>query len=234
MASRLSIALTGELGVGEVTAQVWDGGDANGPVTVLAHGAGSSLDHVIHQSVCAAVAERGHTVWAFNFAYAQAGRRAPDRMPALRRCYLDVLAHVRAAHVRRPLVIGGRSMGGRVASLLVADGLAVDGLALLNYPIMPSRRTPDSKPRTDHWEEITGPVLFLQGTRDRLFDRAVFAASRPLLHRADVTVVDIPDADHSFAVPRRAGQTLQEVYATVGSHISRWLRAAVPTAGSAA
>jgi predicted alpha/beta-hydrolase family hydrolase len=213
----------------QVSAQRWDGGDASGPVVVLAHGAGSRLDHPLHQAVCAAVAACGHTVVAFNFCYTQAGRRAPDRMPVLRSCYDDVLAHLRSAFPGRGLVIGGRSMGGRVASLLVADGADVEGLVLLNYPLVASNAKADTPPRTGHWDHLEGPVLFVQGTRDALFDRDVFAAACGLLQRAAVTVVDIPDADHSFGVLRRTGLAPSEVYAQVGRAISQWLGSAVST-----
>ena len=225
MTTRFSVPLGGGQLVEQVTAQRWDaaGGGATGPVVVLAHGAGSSLDHPTHRGVCAAVAAAGHPVVGFNFAYAEAGRRAPDRMPRLQACLSAIIAAVTQIWPDRPLVLGGRSMGGRVASLMVAAGTPAAGLALLNYPVMPGNRRPDSQPRTGHWEHLTGPVLFCQGTRDRLFDRDVFAAALPLLRAATVTVADVAEADHSFAVPRRTGRTAEDVYAEVARHISTWI-----------
>ena len=198
MTTRFSVPLSTEQAVQQVTAQRWDGDgdDAGGPVVILAHGAGSSLDHPIHQGVCSAVARAGHPVVGFNFAYTETGRRAPDRMPRLHACFADVIAAVDQIWPGRGVVLGGRSMGGRVASLMVAAGTPAAGLALLNYPVMPGNRRPDSQPRTGHWEQLTGPVLFCQGTRDRLFDRDVFTAALPLLRSATVTVADIAEADH--------------------------------------
>jgi uncharacterized protein len=193
------------------------------PLLVLAHGAGSRLDHPLHERVCAAVAAAGVATLGFNFAYAEAGRRSPDPMPRLQAAYRDVVVWVGEQHPGHPLIIGGRSMGGRVASLLAAQGLPVAGLALLNYPLLPANRRPDSAPRTDHWPDLSGPVLFVHGTRDRLLDCELFAAQRHLLAAADVTVHTVEAADHGFAVPKRTGRTPDDVAAEVGGAIAAWV-----------
>lgn len=212
-----------------VSARWWLPADPAGEtVVVLAHGAGSRLDHPLHQRVCAAVAAAGYATLGFNFGYTQAGRRSPDPMARLRSAYRDVVDWVRAEHPDRPVAIGGRSMGGRVASLLVAEGLVPAGLVLLNYPLLPANRRPDSTPRTEHWPDLKGPVLFVHGTRDRLFDDEVFVQHRPLLANAAVTVHTIDDADHGFAVPKRAGRSPDDVAAEVGQAVADWLRDAEP------
>jgi predicted alpha/beta-hydrolase family hydrolase len=75
----------------------------------------------------------------FNFLYREQGRRRPDPMPELRRCFVAVVesALERVGKTGR-LLLGGRSMGGRVASMLVADGFPCDGLLLLAYPLHPA------------------------------------------------------------------------------------------------
>jgi hypothetical protein len=64
-------------------------------------------------------------------------------------------------------------------------------------------------------------MLFLQGERDRLADldllRPVCAG---LGDRATLQVV--PDADHSFHVPKRSGRTDDEVLADLASTIAQW------------
>lgn len=215
-----------------VSARWWrPPGDAGGTLVVLAHGAGSRLDHPLHERVCAAVADAGFATLGFNFGYAEAGRRSPDAMARLQSAYRDVVAWVAEQNPGRPIAVGGRSMGGRVASLLVAEGLQTAGLILLNYPLLPANRRADSTPRTEHWPDVHGPVLFVHGTRDRLFDEQVFAASRHLLRDADVTVHIVADADHGFAVPKRTGRTPAGVAAEVGQAVGDWLRSSAAGTG---
>lgn len=230
------VALRSAGAVASVAAEVWNppGDPAHGlvpasaPVLLLAHGAGSRIDHPVHRGVAEAVAAAGHTVVAFNFSYSEAGRRAPDPVPRLLACYRDVARWATVRFGDRPLVGGGRSMGGRMASLLAADGYPLAGLVLLNYPLVASRGGPDAPPRTDHWPQIEVPVLFVHGSRDRLFPPDVFAASRALL-RLPPTVHVVADADHVFGVPKRAQRGSADVHGEVAGVISRWLAAlAVP------
>ena len=217
---RRSVDLSNPASVASVATWTWNGG-GDSPVVVLAHGAGSRGDHPVHVGVCSALAATGTSVVAFNFPYAEAGRRSPDRVDPLLGCYRDVAAAVAEWFPKRPIVAGGRSMGGRMASLLAADRYDFAGIALLNYPLVAARGGPSSAPRTAHWPDIDVPVLFVHGTRDRLFPAELFDASRHLLTvPTSVHVVD--DADHVFAVPKRTGRTSADVYAEVAGVISRW------------
>ena len=225
--AQIKIAVRAPQAVGAVSARWWVPSRAADcavhTLLILAHGAGSRLDHPLHERVCAAAAAAGVATLGFNFGYAEAGRRSPDPMPRLLGAYTDVVAWVREQHPEHRVAIGGRSMGGRVASLLAAQGLATDGLVLLNYPLLPSNRRPGSTPRTEHWPDLSVPVLFVHGTRDRLFDDQVFADSQHLLDNADLTVHAIDDADHGFAVPKRTGRTADDVATEVGQTIATWL-----------
>jgi hypothetical protein len=207
--------------VGEVSMWTWTGRSAQAPVALLAHGAGSRGDSGVGVGLCAAIAERSGPVVAFNFAYAEAGRRSPDRTERLLDCFRDVAAAVQRQFPGRPIVAGGRSMGGRMASLLAADDFDVAGLVLLNYPLIGIRGGADSPPRTDHWPDIPVPVLFVHGTRDRLFPAAVFEQSRGLL-QVPTTVHVVDDADHMFGVPRRANRSPSDVYAEVADVVAQW------------
>lgn len=209
--------------VSAVSAEIFPGaGEDDGPILLLAHGAGSRIAHPVHRGVAEAVAAAGTTVVSFNFAYSEAGRRAPDPAARLQSCYRDVAAWVAAQRPGRPLVGGGRSMGGRMASILAAQGYPFAGLVLLNYPLVGSRGGPTSTPRTGHWPDLNVPVLFVHGTRDALFPAEVFAGHGSLL-QTPVTVHVIDDADHGFAVPKRAGRSSTEVYAEVGTVVSSWM-----------
>lgn len=206
-----------------VTVAVWNGAQSPAATVVLAHGAGSSLRHDVHAGVCAAVAAAGPRVVSFNFPYAEAGRRSPDRMPRLLSCWRDVLGWARTEFTPAVLVAGGRSMGGRAASLLEAEEHTVDGLALLNYPLLPVSARAGAAPRTGHWPQLRVPVLFVHGARDRLMPLEKFRASLPLLHAAPVAVHVVDHADHGFAVPKSTGRTRDDVWREVGAAVATWL-----------
>jgi uncharacterized protein len=111
------------------------------------------------------LAARGVDVVTFDFCYAAAGRRAPDRAPALQACWQAVYDLVHAKWPERSLYVGGKSMGGRIASMMVAAGtLPAVGLVLLGYPLRPPQ-SPD-KLRIEHLPQLTVPTLVVQGERD--------------------------------------------------------------------
>jgi predicted alpha/beta-hydrolase family hydrolase len=131
---------------------------------LLTPGAGSSRDHpslvAIEEAVAPLPVER------MDFPYRLAGRRAPDRAPALVQAVVEGAARlVERAGVRpNRLVLGGRSMGGRMCSMAVADGLPAAGLVLVSYPLHPPGKP--EKLRTEHLPRLGVPCLFVSGTRD--------------------------------------------------------------------
>jgi predicted alpha/beta-hydrolase family hydrolase len=137
-------------------------GPDDGPVLVLAHGAGAAMDSDWMNRISALLAERGIRVARFEFGY-MAGRRAGIRKPppkaeTLMGEYRDVVAQLGGR-----VVIGGKSMGGRVASM-IADEAGAAGLVCLGYPFHPPGAP--EKLRTAHLETLQTPTLICQGTRD--------------------------------------------------------------------
>jgi uncharacterized protein len=218
----VGVALRNPGAVDAVSLWLWTENAAKDqPVVLLAHGAGAPADHPVHVGVCTAIAATGLPVAAFNFAYAQAGRRSPDRTDRLLDCYRDVAEAVAAELPGRPILAGGRSMGGRTASLLAAEGYPFDGLVLLNYPLVGIRGGPQSPPRVEHWPQLDLPVLFVHGTRDRLLPAELFEQHLPSLP-GPVTVHVVEGADHSFAVLRGTGRTRTDVYGEVAEAVAGW------------
>src|SRR5439155_1264532 len=100
------------------------------------------------------------------------------------------------------IAIGGTSLAGRIASYLAADGAPVRGLLFLGYPLHPAGRP--EQLRADHLPGVAAPMLFVQGTRDALCE---LERLRPVLARLPrATLHTIEGGDHSFRVPRRAGE----------------------------
>jgi len=187
--------------------------EGTGPVSVvLAHGAGAGQEHPFMAGMRGRLAAR-HRVVTFDYPYIAEGRRAPDRMPMLLACHRAVVATEGSDRV----VLGGKSMGGRAASHLDLPGAA--GYFFLGYPLVPIGKT---EPRdTSHLDAITAPMLFVQGERDRLGPPDLLDPIVTRLGRA--TMVVVPDADHSFKVPKRAGVTPDGMLDHLAAVVSEWV-----------
>ena len=177
-------------------------GDARN-VVVLAHGAGAPMDSPFMNRVSAGFASRGIRVARFEFAYmakrrTEGRRGAPDREPALRARWKDVLAQLGGGP---GVVIGGKSMGGRIASM-VADEVGARGLVCFGYPFHPPGQ-PD-RLRTAHLADLRTPALILQGTRDPFGTREDVAG---YTLSAAIRIAWLEGGDHSFKPPARSGRT---------------------------
>jgi hypothetical protein len=204
--------------------RVWPAtGASRSTAVLLAPGARSSCDEPVLSKLARGLSARGVVVGTFDFAYRHAGRRAPDRHDRLERAFHDVLSTFGTVSGARRHVLGGRSMGGRIASHLVAAGTG-DGVLALAYPLHPGG-TPDPR-RTAHWPDLTRPVLFVHGDRDRLCPvDAIVAACATHLRGAAGTVHVVAGADHGFALrasdPRTAAHVERELVTCVDGWLAR-------------
>jgi len=188
---------------------------------VLGHGAGAGMRHPFLQALAAHLADAGIATFRYQFPYTEKNRKRPDPQPLL-------LATVRAAVEEAagearglPLLAGGKSMGGRMTSLAAAEGglAGVAGLVFFGFPLHPAGRP--STERAEHLKQVELPMLFLQGTRDRLADLArLRPLCRRLAPRATLHVVE--GGDHSFAVPRRAGRSPDDVHRELARAVADW------------
>jgi predicted alpha/beta-hydrolase family hydrolase len=95
----------------------------------------------------------------------------------------------------------------------------VVGLAFLGFPLhAPGRQGVE---RADHLTDVAVPMLFLQGTRDKLaeLDR-MRTVVEGLGDRATMVVVE--EGDHSFKVPKRTGKTHEDVIEDLAERIRAW------------
>lgn len=187
---------------------------AGSTAVVLAHGAGAGQAHAFMVGMRHRLAA-GLSVTTFDYPYKAAGRRAPDRMEILLECHQAVASAVAAEADR--VVLGGKSMGGRMASHLAEPAAAAR--FFLGYPLMPIGKT---EPRdTSHLDQVTTPMLFVQGERDRLGPPAILAPIVARLGAASMVVV--PDADHSYNVPKKSGISAEQMLDRVAGIVVAWL-----------
>lgn len=177
---------------------------------VFAHGAGAGMRHKFMAAAAEKLADRRIATLRYNFPYMEAGRRGPNPAPILVKTVRSAVAKAGRLAPDLPVFAGGKSMGGRMTSTAAAEAPLADvrGLAFFGFPLhAPGRNTAE---RGRHLAHVGLPMLFLQGTRDRLADltllEPLLAAStpRPTLH-----VVE--DMDHGFHVPKRTGRTDEDV-----------------------
>jgi predicted alpha/beta-hydrolase family hydrolase len=211
-----------EVGQARTTALMYRARDARAAV-VLAHGAGAPQTHPWMMTVAKTLSARSLDVITFNFLYAEAKRRTPDKNDVLEATWRDVIEHVRArdrvAHGR--LFIGGKSMGGRIATQVAArdDAAELDGLVLLGYPLHPPGHP--EQLRAAHLPRVRVPMLFVQGSRDTF---GTPQELEPILSglSAGTRLFVVEGGDHSLALPRGRGEPLERVIARVGDEIERF------------
>ena len=183
------------------------------------------MTHPFMEALAHALAAERISTLRYNFAYMEAGRRRPDYIRRLLAVVASALRTGRECANGLPLFAGGKSMGGRMTSTLVAERAAADtreelsGLVLFGFPLhAPGRH---ESVRGEHLALVRCPMLFHQGTRDRLADLGLL---RPLLEeiglRADLHVVE--GGDHSFNMLKRSGRTLDDALAEVALATRRW------------
>jgi len=185
---------------------------------VLAHGAGAGQHHRFMVDVRDGLAAAGFPTMTFDYAYTEAGRKAPDRLDRLLAVHLAAAERM-SGYVDR-VVLAGKSMGGRIGSHLAGDqDWPACGLAYYGYPLVALGKS-DPRP-TSHLDAITVPQLFLAGTRDALgpikLIRAVAAAV------PDGAIYEVDEGDHSFRVPKRTGRTQAEVMDGLVAATAAWL-----------
>src|SRR2546428_1755899 len=102
---------------------------------VVGHGAGGSMYTPELVKFSEALAGRGIGAVRFNFPYAEARRRTPDRQVVLEACYRAVAGQV--GESAYPPLLGGRSKGGRNPAPPGAARLAGARAGFLRYRLHP-------------------------------------------------------------------------------------------------
>lgn len=189
---------------------------------VFAHGAGAGMRHSFMECVAERLAERGVATFRYHFPYMEAGRRGPNPGPILVKTVRSAVGEAARLAPNLPLVAGGKSMGGRMTSTAASTEAlpGVVGLAFFGFPLHAPGR--DSSERGAHLADVGLPMLFLQGTRDKLANLDLL---RPLLDgiQPSPSLHVVAGMDHGFHVPKRSGRTDDEVLDEVCEVFVEWV-----------
>jgi predicted alpha/beta-hydrolase family hydrolase len=188
---------------------------------VFGHGAGAGMRHAFMEAAAEGLSRRGIATFRYHFPYMEAGRRGPNPQPVLLKTVRSAVAEAARLAPDLPLLAGGKSMGGRMTSLAAAtDALpGVRGLVFFGFPLHAAGRP--SAERGAHVADVGLPMLFLQGTRDKLADLELL---RPLLQdvRPSPVLHVVEGADHGFHVPKRSGRTDAQVLDELCERVATW------------
>jgi predicted alpha/beta-hydrolase family hydrolase len=189
---------------------------------VFAHGAGAGMTHPFMEDLAAKLYGHGIATLRFQFPFMAKGSKRPDT-PAVAHAAIRLAAAEARRRCRGRLIIaGGKSFGGRMTSQAQAEE-PIEGiyaLAFVGFPLHPAGKS--SIIRAEHLAGIRIPMLFIQGTRDKLAEPALLRqVCKGLRSRATSLLID--GADHGFHIPVRSGRTDQDVVAEIALAISQWV-----------
>ncbi len=196
---------------------------------VFAHGAGAGMEHAFMTAVADGLAERRIATLRYQFPYMERGSKRPDTPPVAHAAVRAAVACAARELGSLMLLAGGKSFGARMSSQAQAiEPLPqVAGLVFLGFPLHPAG-TPATS-RADHLSKVQIPMLFVQGTQDKL---AELDKLRPVVAGlgARATLMTLEHADHSFHVPKRSGRDDEAVLKEALDGVAQWVDDAITAA----
>jgi uncharacterized protein len=197
---------------------------------VLAHGAGAGMFHPFMDVAARELGERGIATLRYQFPYMEQRARRPDPPKLAHATVRAAVAEAARLVPALALVAGGKSFGGRMTSQAQAASPlpGVRGLAFLGFPLHPAGRP--SEERAEHLFAVEVPMLFLQGSRDKLAELGLLQRLMERLgERASLRLLE--DADHSFRVPARAGRKDADVTRDMMDALAAWILSVISRRG---
>jgi predicted alpha/beta-hydrolase family hydrolase len=171
------------------------------PLFLFAPGAGAPSGSTWMQTWRDRLATLGDVV-TFDYPYMKAGRRLPDRLPALIAAHAQALAAARAAHpAAERIFLIGKSMGSRIGCHLALEA-PVTALICLGYPLVSGS---SGAKRDQVLLALRTPVLFVQGTNDPLCPLPELGDVRARMQARNELFV-VSGADHSLEISRARSQ----------------------------
>ena len=165
-------------------------------VLVLAHGAGAGMNHGFMESLAVELANRSIATVRYNFPYMENKKGRPDPAPIAEKTAAIAIQSAHEAFPEIPLFAGGKSFGGRMTSQRLSKETPafVKGIVFFGFPLHPVGAP--SVERAAHLQAVQLPMLFLQGTRDKLAEMDLLQKTCSDLPTA--TLITLEGADHSF------------------------------------
>jgi predicted alpha/beta-hydrolase family hydrolase len=188
---------------------------------VMAHGAGAGMTHPFMQNLADALSVRGVATLRYQFPYMERDAKRPDGPAVAQATVRAAASHAAQLLPKCVLVAGGKSFGGRMTSQAQAalPLAGVAGLVFVGFPLHPAGQP--SVRRADHLASVRIPMLFVQGTRDRLAELTLL---QPVLTKLGdrATLSPVVGADHSFHLIASTGRRDSDALAEIAQAIAIW------------
>ncbi len=189
---------------------------------VLGHGSGTNMRHAFITGLSAALVEARVATFRYQYPYSEKGGGGLDGRNVLLATVRKAIATAAAEAPGLPLFAGGHSMSGRMTSLAFAEEpLPIQGIVFVAFPLNGGKGPTE---RAEHFSDVNTPMLFLQGTRDKLADMdAVQSVCKDLADQATLHIIDT--ADHGFKMLKRSGKTHEQAIVELAAEIAGWTAA---------
>lgn len=189
---------------------------------VLGHGASTNMRHTTLQTIAERLADVQISTFRYQFPYMERGGGGRESQAVALQTVRSAVAAAHEAAGDLSILVGGHSYSGRMSSLAAAEAPIeqVRGLVFFAFPLHPAGK--QGTERAEHLDDVTGPMLFLSGTRDKL---AVLDLLSPVCEKlGDKATLHLLDtADHGFKVLKRSRKSTEDVFVEMARVVSEWV-----------
>lgn len=161
-------------------------------------------------------------VETLDYPYMLQHRKRPDPLPRLIAAHRKALKRTKRKF-RGLVILIGKSMGSRVGCHLALEG-KVHAVVCLGYPLCGAGDR--NKLRDEVLLKLTTPILFVQGTRDRLCPLDLLDVVRSRMKVVNQLEI-VQDGDHSLTVAKRTLKASGENQADVDTRVLQRIKAFV-------
>ncbi|MER6121520.1 alpha/beta family hydrolase [Streptomyces sp. NPDC001795] len=197
-------------------------------VLALSHGAGGGIEARDLQALARVLPAHGVSVALVEQPWRVAGKKVAPAPKTLDVGWRGVWPALKKSGL--PVISGGRSAGARVACRTATE-LGAAAVLALSFPLHPPGRP--EKSRADELLGAGVPTLVVQGGNDPFGRPEEFPqVKRGRAQHVGATavvgdgwayeIVDVPNGDHGFAVPKRADITQDEALEIVTDAVVKW------------
>lgn len=182
---------------------------------IFAHGAGAGMRHRTMDSIAEAMNKVRISVLRFNFPYMEAGKNRVDSQ-VVSTATIKTAYEFTERQFGGSIFLGGHSFGGRMASHAVVDhDLDAKGLIFGSFPLHnPAKPSVD---RAAHLNQVSCPMLFLSGSRDRMASHELMTQ---VADKVSAELIWLDTADHGYKVLKRTRTRSDDVFSEMASYAS--------------